>query len=106
MRWGPTAAPLRFKPSVSHPDALRRAQPGEYTLPSLAHTPILIVTAEASAFAAASPPTADFLNACGASAQVLNLADHGVHGNGHGLIYERNSDAALAPVLDWLARLI
>ncbi|WP_158507589.1 hypothetical protein [Tanticharoenia sakaeratensis] len=27
----------------------------------------------------------------------------GVHGNGHGLIYEKNSDAALAPVLAWLA---
>jgi hypothetical protein len=37
---------------------------------------------------------------------VLNLADHGVCGNGHGLIYEKNSDAALAPVLDWLARLV
>ncbi|CAG9233248.1 hypothetical protein PSAB6_60058 [Paraburkholderia sabiae] len=63
------------------------------------------MTAEASAFAAASPPTAAFLNACGASAQVLNLADRGVHGNGHGLIYEKNSDATLAPVLEWLASL-
>lgn len=106
MRWGPTAAPLRFEPPVSDPDALRHAQPGNFKLPSLTEVPILIVTAEASAFAAASPPTAAFLKACGASTQVLKLADCGVHGNGHGLIYEKNSDAALAPVLDWITRTI
>ena len=32
----------------------------------------------------------------------MNLADYDVRGNGHGLIYERNSDDALAPVLAWL----
>jgi pimeloyl-ACP methyl ester carboxylesterase len=104
MRWGPTAAPLRFEPAVSDPTALRDAQPGDYALPSLTDVPILIVTAEASAFAAASPPTAAFLNGCGAKAEVLKLEDHGVQGNGHGLIYEKNSDAALAPVLDWFTR--
>ncbi|WP_201646478.1 hypothetical protein [Paraburkholderia metrosideri] len=31
----------------------------------------------------------------------MQLADRGLHGNGHGLIYEKSSDAALAPVLDW-----
>lgn len=46
--------------------------------------------------------TVAFLNACGASAELLRLADHGVHGNGHRLIYEKNSDEALAPLLDWL----
>lgn len=102
MRWGPTAAPLRFEPPVADAEALRNAPPGSLRLPSLAGMPILIVTAEASAFAAASPPTADFLNAAGASAELLHLPDHGVHGNGHGLIYEKNSDAALAPVLRWL----
>lgn len=102
MRWGPTAAPLRFEPPVADAQAVRNAPPGSLRLPALAGIPILIVTAEASAFAAASPPTADFLNAAGASAELLHLPDHGVHGNGHGLIYEKNSDDALAPVLRWL----
>jgi pimeloyl-ACP methyl ester carboxylesterase len=106
MRWGPAAAPLRFEPAALSCDALRVAPPGTYSLPALKALPILIVTAQASAsaFAAASPPTAAFLNACGASAELMALAEHGVHGNGHGLIYERNSDAALAPVLEWLTR--
>jgi len=104
MRWGPTAAPLRFEPPVTDPEVVRGAAPGVFRLPSLVGLPILIVTAEASAFAAASPPTAAFLNAAGASAELLHLPDHGVHGNGHGLIYEKNSDAALAPVLTWLVQ--
>ena len=102
MRWGPTAAPLRFDPHVADAEAVRHAPPGSLRLPSLVGMPILIVTAEASAFAAASPPTADFLNAVGASAELLHLPDHGVHGNGHGLTYEKNSDEALAPVWRWL----
>ena len=104
MTWGPTAAPLRFEPHVGNPDTLRNAEPGALRLPSLTGLPILIVTAEASAFAKASPPTAEFLNAAGASAELLHLPDRGVHGNGHGLIYEKNSDEALAPVLEWLTR--
>lgn len=103
MRWGATAAPMRFDPPVTDAEILRHAEPGTLRLPALAELPILIVTAEASAFAAASPPTTAFLNAAGASAELLHLPDHGVHGNGHGLIYEKNSDAALAPVLDWIA---
>ncbi len=102
MRWGPSAAPLRFEPPVADADALRTAEPGTLRLPSLVGLPILIVTAEASAFAAASPPTAAFLNAAGASAELLHLPDRGVPGNGHGLIYEKNSDAALVPVLEWI----
>ncbi|MBN3725572.1 lysophospholipase, partial [Burkholderia sp. Ac-20379] len=55
------------------------------------------------AFAAASHPAIAQLKAAGSQAEVLHLPDHGVFGNGHGLIYEKNSDAALAPVLNWLA---
>jgi pimeloyl-ACP methyl ester carboxylesterase len=104
MRWGPAAARLGYEPQPLSPQDLRLARPGTYSLPALTGLPILIVTAEASAFAAASPPTAAFLNACGASAELMDLADHAVRGNGHGLIYEKNSDEALAPVLEWLTR--
>ncbi len=103
LRWGATAAAMRFEPPVTDPEVVRRAEPGMLRLPALVGLPTLVVTAEASAFAAASPPTVAFLNAAGASAELLHLPDHGVHGNGHGLIYERNSDEALAPVLDWLS---
>jgi len=103
MKWGPTAAPLRFEPPVEDPAILRDPQGASFRLPSLIDLPILLVTAEASAFAAATPPTAAFLNRAGASAEILELASVGVLGNGHGLIYEKNSDEALLPVLRWLA---
>jgi len=102
LTWGLTAVPLNWEPPVASPEALRLAAPGTHRLPALAGLPILAVTAEASAFATASAPAISQLAAAGAAAQVLHLPDHGVFGNGHGLIYERNSDEALAPVLAWL----
>ena len=44
-----------------------------------------------------------FLQRAGARAELIDLPALGVRGNGHGLIYERNSDEALQPVLRWLA---
>lgn len=103
LTWGLTAPPLTWTPKPDTPEALRIAEPGTYRLRALENLPIVAVTADASAFAAATPPAIEQLRAAGAIAEELRLADHGVVGNGHGLIYEKNSDATLAPVLDWLA---
>lgn len=102
LAWGLTAVPLGWQPSPPDPEALRRAAPGHFRLPALSGLPIIAVTGEASAFAVASPPAVEQLQAAGAAAELLHLPDHGVFGNGHGLIYEKNSDAALGPILDWL----
>lgn len=102
LTWGLAAAPLTWDPPVASPEALRSAAPGTHRLPALAGLPVVAVTAEASAFAAASRPAIELLKAAGCDAELLHLPDHGVFGNGHGLIYEKNSDAALAPVLQWL----
>jgi len=32
----------------------------------------------------------------------VRLADHGVHGNGHGMMMEKNNREALQVILDWL----
>ena len=76
--------------------------PGSMRLPNLVGLPIAVVTGDTSVFAPASPPIVAALKAGDASAELLRLPDHGVTGNGHGLIYERNSDAALRPALAWL----
>ncbi len=102
LNWGLAAAPLRFDPPRASPQEVRAASPATLRVPALAGLPVVVVTAEASAFAAASSPIVSHLQAAGASAELLHLPDHGVTGNGHGLIYEKNSDAALQPVLDWL----
>ena len=85
---------------------MRAADPATLRLPNLHGLPIAVVTGDTSSFAAASPPIVAMLKAGGAAAELLHLPDHGVTGNGHGLIYEKNSDAALQPVLAWLARKI
>lgn len=104
LAWGLTATPLAYDPPVSSPEEVRAAAPGMLRLPALAGLPIVAVTAEASAFAAASAPAIERLREAGAAAELLHLPDHGVRGNGHGLIYEKNSDEALQPVLRWLDR--
>ena len=102
LRWGLTASPLTFDPPRPTPQVVRDADPEALRLPNLVGLPIAVVTGDTSAFAPASPPIVAALKAGGASAELLHLPDHGVTGNGHGLIYERNSDAALRPVLAWL----
>ncbi len=102
LSWGLTAAPLTFDPPRASPEAVRDADPATLHLPNLAGLPIAVVTGETSSFAPASPPIVERLRHGGAAAELLHLPDHGVTGNGHGLIYELNSDAALQPVLRWL----
>ena len=104
LRWGLAAAPLGFDPPRLTPEAVRAADAATLRLPNLEGLPIAVVTGDTSSFAPASPPIVAALRAGGAAAELLHLPDYGVTGNGHGLIYERNSDAALAPVLGWLER--
>ena len=39
-----------------------------------------------------------FLRQAGCDAELVRLADHGVHGNGHGMMLERNNEQALAVI--------
>lgn len=102
LQWGLAAAPLTFEPPRHSPEDVRSATLDALRIPAIEALPIPIVTAEVSAFAAASTPIHQHLLAGGAAAELLHLPDHGVYGNGHGLIYELNSDDALQPVLAWL----
>lgn len=105
LTWGLTATPLRYEPHVESPSDVQNAAGGAITLPALAGLPIAAVIGETSAFASASPPIVEMLKNAGAAAEVIRLTDHGISGNGHGLIYEKNSDEALRPVLDWMTRI-
>lgn len=102
LHFGLTAAPIRYDPPrVSAADA-RAADPSTLTIPALRDLPIAVVSGETSAQAKYAPDIVGFLRRAGAAVDHIHLPDHGVYGNGHGLIYESNSDATLQPVLDWL----
>ena len=64
--------------------------------------PIALVSAEASWFAHQDVETVAFLREMGCSVNHVKLEEHGVHGNGHLMMLERNNREALQPILEWL----
>jgi len=102
MEWGITRAPIRYDPPASSPDKLERPLPGR-RLPGLVGLDVAVVTGGASAwFRETAPQMVEFLRDAGAHAEHLDLAAHGVLGNGHAIMLERNSDEAIVPVLAWI----
>jgi pimeloyl-ACP methyl ester carboxylesterase len=73
---------------------------------SLSDMPVLLVTAEASLLGHFDTEVRDHLTEAGANVQLMRLADHGVHGNGHGMIFERNHLEVLDVVMDQLDGLL
>jgi pimeloyl-ACP methyl ester carboxylesterase len=100
LDWGVTAAPMTFDPPAAAPDELHE-EPAR-KLSALEGIPIAIVEAEASLFANSCLATAAFLEQAGCSVDRIVLAEHGVHGNGHLMMMERNNREALQPILRWL----
>lgn len=100
LDWGLTAAPMTFDPPAASPEELRTGLARK--LPALARTPIALVEAEASLLAEPCAATAEFLREAGCHVDRILLGDHGVHGNGHLVMMERNNREALEPILRWL----
>lgn len=116
--YGITRVPLHFEPALSgpadltvvqadaaaSPDKIRcwlQAEPAR-ALPNLARVPAVIVTAEASFRATMDDCTAAFLAQAGAKPDRLVLAEHGLHGNGHMMMLEANSDAVADAIIGWI----
>jgi pimeloyl-ACP methyl ester carboxylesterase len=75
-------------------------------LPNLKNIPILIVSSEASYHAAYDHCTAAYLTQAGVPNTFIRLPDVGVHGNGHMMMLEKNSDAIAAVMEGWLAKAV
>jgi pimeloyl-ACP methyl ester carboxylesterase len=73
---------------------------------SLNDIPVLLVTAEASLLGHFDTEVRDYLADAGANVRLMRLAEHGVHGNGHGMIFERNNIEVLDAVMEQLADLL
>ncbi len=97
LTWGLTGAEITCDPPATAPELV----PGR-RIPGLDGTPVVVVTGGASAFADFAPDVVDFLVSAGAHAHHLHLPEHGIEGNGHGLIFEPNSDETVLPVVEWL----
>ena len=94
LSWGLTSAPITYDPPVANPGQARAAKPESLHIPALKNKPVAVVSGEVSPQAGYAPQILEFLLHAGAKATLIHLPDHG--------IYEKNSDAALQPVLQWL----
>ena len=117
LDWGITSVPMNFEPPAASPtelateirkapqqgfvDCLVQAEPAR-KLPNLKGIPIVVVTAEASSAAPWQHGIVDFLNQAGAQAGHLRLEEAGIHGNGHMMMLEKNSDAIAGALVRWL----
>lgn len=101
LAWGLASAPLTYDPPASTPEDLQTGPPRR--LPNLARFPIAVVTGEASMFALFDRELVAFLADAGCDVELVRLAEHGVQGNAHGIMLERNNREALAVVTSWVA---
>jgi pimeloyl-ACP methyl ester carboxylesterase len=120
LRWGVTNTPVAYDPPVASLEELGVTAPIEQAgampyrlqteparrLKNLVDIPIVVVTAEASAANLRDPAIVAFLKQGGCRAEQLQLAEHGVHGNGPYLMLEKNNREALQPILAWMERSI
>jgi pimeloyl-ACP methyl ester carboxylesterase len=88
------------------PDLVRcwkQAEPAR-KLPNLKDIPVLIISSEASYHSSYDHCTAAYLTQAGVQNTFIRLADVGVHGNGHMMMIEKNSDAIAAVMDGWLKK--
>jgi pimeloyl-ACP methyl ester carboxylesterase len=116
LAWGVTANPMTYDPPVSDLSELRTVEfdpPAEgregyqllaesRRLINLVDVPIAVVTAPASYHWPYDHATVAFLRQCGCTVEHIELETHGVTGNGHFMMMERNNRAVLQPILDFL----
>lgn len=119
LSWGITACKLNYAPAIANSSELQtevRTPSRPNTLPCLVQTapartlpnlqgfPIVVVTAEASWMTLDNHGMVDFLEQAGAQVEHLRLEDIGIHGNGHAMMLEKNSDDIAAALHRWLTQ--
>ncbi|KAG6808634.1 hypothetical protein H0H92_003438 [Tricholoma furcatifolium] len=116
--YGVTDIPITYDPPVTSPDDIQKVIVSESSNPrftcykqaspprqlvNLAHIPVLIVTSEAGYHCLYDGCTAEYLKQAGVPVDHINLADVGIHGNGHMMFMEKNSlQIADEVVENWL----
>ncbi len=119
-RWGLGEVPITYDPPLKDgeelavvrqdkpdkPDLVRCWQQQEPArkLPRLAGIPMLIVVSEASYHASYDHCTANWLTQAGVRNTMIRLGDAGLHGNGHMMMLEKNSDDIAGVMRDWLVK--
>jgi len=75
-------------------------------LPNPANIPAVVITTEASYHAAYDHCTAKYLTQASVKVTALRLGEHGIHGNGHMVMLERNNLQVANMIAGWLAHAV
>ncbi|HXQ20381.1 MAG TPA: alpha/beta hydrolase [Candidatus Acidoferrales bacterium] len=118
--WGLTAIPITYAPPASNPSELTFEQQEKADAPDLARcwlqksparqlpnlqkVPISLVVGEASFYAPYGHCVLKFLEQAGVHATSLNLGAMGIHGNGHMMMLEKNSDQVAEVMEKWVRK--
>jgi pimeloyl-ACP methyl ester carboxylesterase len=117
--WGIADIPLAYDPPILAPTQLKTAKQSApeaadlaacvsqadppHKLKNLAGIPVVIVTAESSYHAPYDHCTSKFLTQAGVKNTHLRLENEGIHGNGHMMMLEKNSNEVAAAIQKWIA---
>jgi hypothetical protein len=71
-------------------------------LVAVGERPIMVLEAEASFYAGYNHCNVEYLQQAGVDVTFIKLADLGIHGNGHMMMLEKNSDQVAQVIADWL----
>jgi pimeloyl-ACP methyl ester carboxylesterase len=118
--WGLVSIPITYSPEVTNPAVElsfvqeATADPGKLIrcwlqaeparqLPNLQKMPHLLIVAEASSAANTNHCVSKYLTQAGVENTWVNLGDVGIHGNGHMMMWEKNSLRIARFIGRWLA---
>ncbi len=118
--WGLTDLPLMYEPPLAAGERLEFEQESKpdapdliacwhqkgapRTLPHLAAVRVLLVTSEASYHAPYDHCTVDYLAQAGVPVEFARLGEHGIHGNAHMMMVERNNLEIANFLHSWLVK--
>ena len=116
LEWGITAIPMTYAPEAkSASDILKvlkksaekdtvecyvQQEPARQLI-NLKNIPVAIMTGEASWMAQHNHGMTEFLQQAGVAAEHLRLENYGIHGNGHMLLIEKNSNEIANFIHNW-----
>ena len=119
--WGLGAIPLGYVPAVRSPNELQFEQQAKADGPDLVRCwlqkaparqlpnlkmPILVMNGEASFHAPFEHCTVKYLEQAGAKPTWIDLGKAGIHGNGHMIMLEKNSDEVARVIANWLDKAV
>ena len=118
--WGLTDIPITYDPPVKDPSELAPVRESSADEPdvtvcwkqpdpprqlaNLRGIPIVIVTAEASYHRVYDHCTSKYLTQAGVKHTWVRLEDQGIHGNGHMVMLEKNSQEVAAVLHKWISQ--